>query len=1284
LSDNKIAGYAKAYAAVNDEINRYWKIRKELSNTTAEKDMPKQFVAYKDIARNLDQRFKSIAPAYTEIRQEPICVVLTGISDTGKTTNHCPAISKALLRHKNFSYYNNVYFPCKSSQYWTGYSPESSWVTVFDDAAPLKMAEIATDPALHPYAKFMDLINTCNVTLDQAAIADKGMKFTSEIVLVSNNAEVDTTSFATPAAILNRMIQVEVIPKSEFVFLEDVHDAQRSAKNAFYENGRPIFPTKPEYYYNPTHALQEASKTRKLRVNKKRLIKHVRQAEAMDCDEFERSVAIMDYCVFKVKKGKFPAYFSSGGRRLIEGDVMDSRTFLTLLDDEYKRLESSYLSKEAECAATQDKLDMEEFIGNLKQVEQIEPFSMQSSLKDFINYAAKEISEFNERYHIDTKTLIKIAALVAAIMMLLVALHKYFTRQTEEEEDTTEFVAFCEEFDIPLAQNEIYEKSKKVKSAAYRPSKIVVKKPTKWHARSQGDAELLVGGIHTTFKETMDVQKDLTEVEYDDFFEYPPMEEEPDIMLQYVSKQQNQEFRKKYITKGAILMYQPGKERAMCKAIAVKDKIVAIPHHMMPFLERGFEIQTLSQPRILIKPEEFIEIGFKDDKCLIELTRLPFSFPTFMNNFVSEKDLADVVSCQPQLLVPSTINKHFVMMVASMCSAEYKVQEFNYLKPGTTTETMGDDDYWLKLPRYLYYSCTNAAGYCGSPLVGTAGAFAGKMIGMHIAGNNNMSYATIISKEDILEMLSQSQGLVDYRTEKCMPFPQCRESSMKRSKFYKEISNEFGVKKIPPMCKIYKSEDGDLIEPCQSKLDAFHELKNGLIDLDIDRIVREELTHEPRSVGKPLTDEETLFGFGRLNSMDMSTAIGYYLMANDTRTKIAGEGKRKQYFPHKRMNGSMVYPSGWPMVQRIISERLEILKTKPLQTEYIASPKTNEALKPGKDVRLFYVGDVITLFMVRKYFGDLISDVMSENVSNEMAIGVNPYSFDWKRIINHLTCFEKANYNDGDVSGMEYNMYFPEVKESIIKATMGFYRNCNNEDNVIRENLIRSLFNCRVIWDGYFHDGMTFNPSGHPLTTYFNCMVIRYWKRYTYYTVQLETIGSLIEYPYAKWNRLIVMGDDSVEATHESIKDWYLPGEAAKVAKRFGITVTTAVKDTNFTPKDTLQECDFLKRKFDMTKHGVPIPKLEQTSIETSLLYVKGRHSSEARNSCVDAALCEAYYHGKEYFYRVRDTIMRAKKRIRLSDLIVHDYNYYAQRQAEAYCSTEGVVNCVDTYAGFF
>jgi hypothetical protein len=279
---------------------------------------------------------------------------------------------------------------------------------------------------------------------------------------------------------------------------------------------------------------------------------------------------------------------------------------------------------------------------------------------------------------------------------------------------------------------------------------------------------------------------------------------------------------------------------------------------------------------------------------------------------------------------------------------------------------------------------------------------------------------------------------------------------------------------------------------------------------------------------------------------------------------------------------------------------------------------------------------------------------------------------------------EGAVYNDGDVSGMEYNMYFPEVKESIIKATMSFYKKCNVDDNIIRENLIKSLFNCRVIWEDWFHDGMTFNPSGHPLTTYFNCMVIRYWKRYTFYTIQYREFKSLISFQYSRYNRLIVMGDDSVEATHKDIANWYLPGEAAKVAGEFGIVMTTASKDTDFKPKYTLQECDFLKRKFDMTSTGVPRPMLDKTSIETSLLYVRGRHSTEARNSCVDAALCEAYYHGPEYFHRVRDCLAHLKRRKRLSDLILHGYNYYAQRQAEAYFDDSQEIDESGTYAEFF
>lgn len=1290
LTDDVIAGYAKVYNRVDSELREAWKLRKALVNTNADKEFPKHMQVWKDLVRNLETRFKGIAPAYTDIRQETICIFVCGLSDTGKTTNFGPAVTRMLFRNEEtkFSYHNNVYFPCRSSQYWTGYNPESSWAVAFDDPAVLKMSEIPSDPSLHPYLIFMDLANTCNVVLDQAALQDKGMKFKSKVAFVSNNAEVDTGSFATPSAILNRLVQFEMIPKPEFVELNDVPVKTIPNKNRFYRNNMIAHVDKPEYYFNDMNYLMKKSQERDLIVKKHKMIKHVRWAEENFDDEFEKSVNIMDYCVFRVKKGKLPAYFTVDGQKLKEGDILDSRTLMTLLDMEYKRLAETFKIESAKCDATQDKLDIAEYLKTLKEIEILEPLDLRSDFKDYVSHASNEVTSFMERYRLETKTLIKIAALIAATLMVLVAIHKFFRSRDVEETSSDEIEIFCEDLGIPLAQNDIYVKEGKAKSAAYKVQRYSGKRPApKWKTpKAQGEEpNPPLRAVHTTHTEEITFSKDLTEDEYDEFFEYPPEEEECDLMLQYSAKQGNQEFRKKYFSKGAVLIFLPGRDRAMCKGIAVKDNLMVVPHHMIPYFGNGFEIKTLTYGTVMIQPHEWKELGNKDDKAIIKLLRLPFQFPNFMNNFVGNDDLPDIVSSQPQLLVPTSIAGNMVMMIASMANASYKIATFSYMKPSATPETMKDESMWITLPRYLYYSCTNAAGYCGSPVVGTYGPFAGKILGMHIAGNYNMSYATLMTKEDIEYILGErAQGLEEYRTEPCVPFPQCRESSMKISKFYREIEEEFGVKKFPPICKQYFTKDGILIEPCQSKLDAFHELEAGLIDMDIDRIVREELTFEPESVGRPLTDEETIFGFGRLNGMDMSTAIGYYLTVNDTRTKIANEGKRKKYFIHRAYDGRIVTPSGWPMIQRIVSERLEKLKTGVLQTEYIASPKTNEALKPGKGVRLFYVGDVITLFMVRKYFGDLLSNVMANNVDNEMAIGVNPYSFDWKRIINKLSRFESANYNDGDVSGMEYNMYFPEVKESIIKSTMGFYRGCDETDNTIRENLIRSLFNCRVIWEGYFHDGMTFNPSGHPLTTFFNCMVIRYWKRYTYYTVQLESIGSLIEFPYNRWNELIVMGDDSVEATHIDIYEWYKPLYAAEVADRFGITITTATKDREFKRKNRLDECDFLKRKFEVTKYGVPIPKLEQTSIETSLLYVKGRHSTEARNSCVDAALCEAYYHGKDYFYRVRDAIMKTKKRKRLSDLIVNNFNYYAQRQAEAYCDTESIIDYSGTYAEFF
>jgi len=1289
LTDTQIAGYAVAYNRTRTEMNSYWSILKDLSTTEAPKEMAPQYAVYKELAREMNQRMKGISPAFTEIRQEPVCVVLTGLSDTGKTTNFCKAISKALLREKDFSYYNNVYFPCKSSQYWTGYSPETSHVVVIDDAAPLKMPEIPTDLASNPYAIFMDLCNTCNVTLDQAAISDKGMKFKSELILVSNNAEVDTKSFATPAALLNRLFQVEVLPKPEFMNMEDVKFVPLGGDNKFYIDGVPTTPTTREYYFNNTNHLQDKQQNRMLNVNKAKYIKHVQQAEALDVDEFERSVAIMDYCVFRVKKGKFPAYFTSGGRKLKEGDFLDARTLLTLLDQEYKRLKDSFDLESSKCAATQDKIDMQEFIDSLRRPDKLEPISLQSTMSDFISYAGKELNQFQERYQIETYQLIKIAAFIAAVFMFFVAIYRFLNRAKENDSKDESVEELFSAFDVPVAQANTadYEKWKKAKAAAYKVKKFNQSKTTaKWKMpKGQGaTSSSSIKAVHTNFEKEIAIATDLIDCDYEQFFEYPPMEEEPDVMLQYASAQHNQDFRQKYMTKGAILVFQPKREKPMFKAIAIREHMMMIPHHMTPYLKYGFEIQTMTSSRLLIKPEEWSVLGHKDDKCIIQLKRLPFSFPNFLNNFVSEKDLPDVINCQPQLLMPGFIKEHLVMMVASMASAQYKVETFQYIKPGTAEHDQENEDYWISLPRYLYYSCTNAAGYCGSPVVGTTGPFAGKIIGMHIAGDYKMSYATITSKEDILSMIPQAQGLSDYKSEPAIPLPQCRESSLKKSRFFDGVADEFGVEKFPPICKKYKDEAGEVVEPCQSKLDAFHDLEAGLIDKDVDRIVRSELTLEAKEPGPPLTDDETIFGYKRLNGMDMSTAIGYFLTVNDTRTKIAGEGKRKQYFPHRSYDGRIITPSGWNMVQAEIKKRLELLKIGVLKTEYIASPKTNEALKPGKGVRLFYVGDVITLFMVRQYFGDLLSDVMANNVDNEMAIGINPYSFDWKRIIIRLTSMEGANYNDGDVSGMEYNMYFPEVKDSIIKATMAFYRRCDAEDNIIRENLVKSLFNCRVIWDNWFHDGMTFNPSGHPLTTYFNCMVIRYWKRYTFYTIQLETHGSLIEFQYAKYNRLIVMGDDSVEAIHRDIKDWYLPGEAAKVAGRFGIVMTTATKDTDFKPKTSLQECDFLKRKFDVSDVGTPIPKLDKISIQTSLMYVKGRHSTEARNSCVDAALCEAYYHGEDYFFQIRDCIVQIKKRKRLNDLIVHHYDYYAQRQAEAYCGTAPDMSLYATYSDFF
>ena len=1295
LTDDQLTGYEVTWMRLEKELLDYFEILRTLDETDVQVTFKSQYLTYTKVMNTMLKRKESLSPAFTDIRQKPTSIVFTGMSDTGKSTNLCKAMAHGLLRDTDFNWMENVYFPCKSSEYWTGYSPLSSTVVMFDDIDPLKNSEIPSSKDEVAWLPTLDMVNTIPMVLNQASIALKGMKFFSKVLVCSNNAEIDTTSFKCPTSIENRHIQIEAIPINDILNFNTkaARDLSEQIEGPHREYG-PKFrhtSTTGAFYHAPKNQRDSIVNERGVTVNIERMKQWVNKCESIK-DERKRNIAIMSYCKYRVCKGMIPAYFKINGQKLREGDIIDAECLFNMCDEDFKKNKAAYEKLTSERPDSQEGRDMKEFVAKLKNHKPDKPLSYEADIMEIFSKVKVEVIKFVEHYTLPQDKLLKLFAFIAVILGLYLAVSRYMSGAKNDESDSIE--EFMNEFGIPYSQaggDEGYDPSKARNRRTRRP--LTNKHGRGWTMNrlpaAQGTA--LSKMFHTKTDGVIDYGDInlMTNEDYDRFCTYPDFDDQDsDLMLQFTNVQANIEFRTKYVTKSSFVVYVPGIDRPVCKALGIYEKNVLVPHHMIPYLVRGFKLVNPYRQTIVVKPNEFSEIGSKFDVAGVNIPKLPYYFPDIRGNLLHENQLDDIVSAQPQLYVPHMIKETYTLCIASLARAFYKVANFEYLKPNSTFTELVEDpaNHTLSIPQYIYYSCTNAPGYCGSILVGTAGSFSGKILGFHIAGGGNLSYATIVTKESIAEIFgAQAQGLTDFRTEPAKYVPISTQSQLKKSKFADEVVRFFPQEKFAPRTSPYW-EEGELIFPEQSKLDQFRTLEAGLLNPDVIRIVENDIRWDAGTPLPLLTDMETIKGWGRMKAMDLTTGLGYYLRTTDRREKITDATGRKAYFPHTTHDGRWVTPPGFPsIVVPEITRREEILRIGLITTDYIACPKTNEALKIGKDIRLFYSGDVITQFMVRKYFGTFMSETMDGNVDNEMCVGINAYNFDWKRVIKKLTSKQGSRKIDKDVKGMEYNMYYPETKESVIECIMGFYLHFDKEENIIRRNLLRSLFNCEVIWQGYFHKGFDFNPSGHPMTTLFNCIVLRWWTRYIFYEIMLEDFGSLVAAKYSEECDLVTFGDDSVEAVGTRVQKWYTPERFAEVGDRYGVTFTTASKDRNWIFTTNLTDCNFIKRCFEETEHGIPIPRLEKTSIQTSLLFVKGKHSPEARQSTVDAALLEAHFWGREYFNRIRGCILQAKKRKRLFDLDVKYYEYFSQMRAEMYMQDDLPETITEhTYSEFF
>jgi hypothetical protein len=315
-----------------------------------------------------------------------------------------------------------------------------------------------------------------------------------------------------------------------------------------------------------------------------------------------------------------------------------------------------------------------------------------------------------------------------------------------------------------------------------------------------------------------------------------------------------------------------------------------------------------------------------------------------------------------------------------------------------------------------------------------------------------------------------------------------------------------------------------------------------------------------------------------------------------------------------------------------------------------------------RKVRVFQAAPVALQYNIRKYFLSICHFLSSAPLATECAVGINSQGPAWTELNEHITKFGKERIVAGDFKAYDQHMSARMIFSAFkifehIAAKAGY----SKEDLKIMRGIATDVAYPVVNLNGELIQLFGSNPSGQNLTVYVNSIVNSLYQRCVFYVIYPKFEGN-----FESAVALTTYGDDNKMGVSKDFPD-YNHTRMQKVYAAQGIEYTMAEKEAESVPYISNIDADFLKRKSRFVPHysyvdscgdrhnGMYMAMLDEMSIFKSLhcnLASKDFIPECIAAQCLDAAMHELFFHGRETFKRRHSQLKRVVQRSGISDII--------------------------------
>ncbi|APG78598.1 hypothetical protein 1 [Beihai picorna-like virus 116] len=287
--------------------------------------------------------------------------------------------------------------------------------------------------------------------------------------------------------------------------------------------------------------------------------------------------------------------------------------------------------------------------------------------------------------------------------------------------------------------------------------------------------------------------------------------------------------------------------------------------------------------------------------------------------------------------------------------------------------------------------------------------------------------------------------------------------------------------------------------------------------------------------------------------------------------------------------------------------------------------------------RLFTAAPFETVYLFRECYSKFKTAWTVERDQLFHSVGINPMSSEWTTLYRRMAQMSPYG-NDADFGRFDgcLRSDFMRAAGRIVNDSIARMNNLNEEDQllmkVLWEEIVTTLQVSRTEVSITKHG----NPSGNPMTTVVNCIVNMMYHWYAYRRITgMTSLESFEQHVF-----FTCFGDDVLFCSNGR-ENGYVFSEVAKIMLELGQEYTTAAKDAAADGGEKpLSDLQFLKRTFYEESPTRVLAPLAQESIEQQFNWTMMMPSEyNGINAQIEEACIEACVHGPGYYNEFRSKI---------------------------------------------